>query len=84
MSNQNQGVANNTKCDKCGVAVIDIGSGFCKAGFADEDMPSVVIPTLIGKPNSNGATHEISANATFVGNGGKLRADQLLLSVREI
>ena len=30
--------------------VIDNGSHMCKAGFAGEDMPSAVVPTVIGRP----------------------------------
>ena len=29
--------------------VLDIGSGFIKAGFSGEDMPRVVIPTAIAE-----------------------------------
>lgn len=30
--------------------VLDTGSGLMKAGFADEDLPNVVFPTIIGMP----------------------------------
>ena len=30
--------------------VIDNGSGFLKAGFAEDDAPKHVFPTIIGKP----------------------------------
>jgi actin-related protein len=30
--------------------VIDMGSGFIKAGFSGEDLPRVVIPTVVGIP----------------------------------
>lgn len=32
------------------VAVIDNGSGFCKAGFSNEQKPRVVFPSVVGKP----------------------------------
>ena len=32
------------------VAVIDNGSGFCKAGFSNEKQPRVVFPAVVGKP----------------------------------
>ncbi|KAL9979494.1 hypothetical protein ACROYT_G017168 [Oculina patagonica] len=32
------------------VAVIDNGSGFCKAGFSNETQPRVVFPAVVGKP----------------------------------
>ena len=30
--------------------VIDHGSGFIKAGFSGEDLPRVVIPSVVGVP----------------------------------
>jgi len=30
--------------------VVDNGSGMCKAGFAGEDSPRAVFPTIIGYP----------------------------------
>ena len=30
--------------------VIDNGSGMCKAGFAGEDAPLAVVPTVVGRP----------------------------------
>ena len=33
--------------------VIDNGSGVCKAGFAGNDAPKSVFPSVIGRPRSN-------------------------------
>ena len=33
--------------------IIDNGTNTIKAGFSDDDMPRVVIPTVLGKPFSN-------------------------------
>ena len=30
--------------------VIDNGSGMCKAGFAGDDAPRVVFPSIVGRP----------------------------------
>lgn len=30
--------------------VIDIGSGICKAGFATDPLPSIVFPSIVGRP----------------------------------
>ena len=35
--------------DESDVIVVDIGSGFIKAGYSGEDLPRVVIPTVIGE-----------------------------------
>ena len=32
--------------------IIDNGSNTCKAGFSEDDMPRVKIPTVLGKPSS--------------------------------
>jgi len=33
--------------------VIDIGSGICKAGFAGEELPRAVFPSIVGRPTSS-------------------------------
>ncbi len=30
--------------------VLDCGSGMCKAGFAGDDAPRAMVPTMIGHP----------------------------------
>lgn len=35
--------------DVCAL-VIDNGSGMCKAGFAGDDAPRAVFPSLVGRP----------------------------------
>jgi actin len=35
--------------DQVQALVIDNGSGFCKAGFAGDDAPVAVFPSIIGK-----------------------------------
>ena len=30
--------------------ILDNGSGMCKAGFAGEDSPRTVFPSLVGRP----------------------------------
>jgi actin beta/gamma 1 len=39
-------------CDDQDVAalVIDNGSGMCKAGFAGDDAPRAVFPSIVGRP----------------------------------
>ena len=29
--------------------IIDNGSGFCKCGFADDDLPCAVFPAIVGR-----------------------------------
>lgn len=36
--------------DEVAALVIDNGSGMCKAGFAGDDAPRSVFPSLVGRP----------------------------------
>lgn len=36
--------------DDLAALVIDNGSGMCKAGFAGDDAPRAVFPSLVGRP----------------------------------
>ena len=38
--------------DESEVIVVDLGSGFIKAGYSGEDVPRVVIPTVVGEPEN--------------------------------
>nr|XP_039266296.1 actin-like [Styela clava] len=53
-------------------AVVDAGTGFCKAGLTGDDIPSVVIPTLVGRLRDNATSVE-----TFIGKDAKLRGNSL-------
>jgi len=39
--------------------VVDNGSGMCKAGFAGDDAPRAVFPSIVGRPR-----HQVSINST--------------------
>lgn len=36
--------------DEVSALVIDNGSGMCKAGFAGDDAPRAVFPSVVGRP----------------------------------
>lgn len=63
------------------VAVIDVGSGFCKAGLSGDDIPPVVIPTVVGRQRKAGTIPGISANEAFIGKDAKLRREALIFTV---
>ena len=45
-------------CDEDVAAlVVDNGSGMCKAGFAGDDAPRAVFPSIVGRPR-----HQVSWN----------------------
>ena len=42
--------------DDVAALVIDNGSGMCKAGFAGDDAPRAVFPSIVGRPR-----HQVSS-----------------------
>ena len=40
--------------------VIDNGSGMCKAGFAGDDAPRAVFPSIVGRPKMPGIMVEMN------------------------
>ena len=45
-------------CDEDVAAlVVDNGSGMCKAGFAGDDAPRAVFPSIVGRPR-----HQVSSS----------------------
>ena len=36
--------------DEVAAVVVDKGSGMCKAGFAGDDAPRAVVPSIVGRP----------------------------------
>ncbi|VDL70524.1 unnamed protein product [Nippostrongylus brasiliensis] len=47
--------------------VIDSGSGMCKAGFAGDDAPRAVFPSLIGRPKHQGMMLGAQQRDSYVG-----------------
>ena len=41
--------------DDTAALVVDNGSGMCKAGFAGDDAPRAVFPSIVGRPR-----HQVS------------------------
>ena len=41
--------------DEVAALVVDNGSGICKAGFAGDDAPRAVFPSIVGRPR-----HQVS------------------------
>lgn len=47
--------------------VIDNGSGMCKAGFAGDDAPRVVFPSIVGRPKHQGVMVGMGMKDSYVG-----------------
>ena len=43
-----------TEGDNVQALVVDNGSGMCKAGFAGDDAPRAVFPSIVGRPKHQG------------------------------
>ena len=43
--------------DEVAALVVDNGSGMCKAGFAGDDAPRAVFPSIVGRPR-----HQVKIN----------------------
>ncbi|ETN76030.1 Actin [Necator americanus] len=47
--------------------VIDSGSGMCKAGFAGDDAPRAVFPSMVGRPRHQGVMVGMGQRDSYVG-----------------
>lgn len=51
--------------------VIDVGSGFCKAGFAGEDGPISLFPSIIGRPKNPQMMLGVKKQEYFIGDAAQ-------------
>ena len=59
-------------CDEDTAAlVVDNGSGMCKAGFAGDDAPRAVFPSIVGRPRHQVKIFRISKIYIFGGSENK-------------
>jgi len=52
--------------DECAL-VVDNGSGLCKAGFAGDDAPRAVFPSIVGRPRYQGVMVGMGQKDAYVG-----------------
>lgn len=46
--------------------VVDNGSGMCKAGFAGDDAPRAVFPSIVGRPRHQVKRSFLNRNFEFI------------------
>lgn len=54
-------------CDENVTLVVDNGSGVCKAGFAGDDAPRVVFPSIVGRSCNQDVMVGMDQKDSYVG-----------------